>query len=182
MAETARLFVSVEVPVTDALLQAMKDLDSVRGVRASKPEQIHITLCFLGDTDVRRIPELVGNLKAELSDAHRFRMTIKGIGGFPNLKRPRVVWAGTEDGGSLSVLAEKVRRAADRTHLDYDGKRFSPHVTVARVQGPADVKEVADRYSDTVFAETEVDTVRLMRSVLLPSGARHTVVESIPLL
>ena len=90
--------------------------------------------------------------------------------------------AGTEDGGYLSVLAEKVRRAADRTHLDYDGKRFSPHVTVARVQGPADVKEVADRYSDTVFAETEVDTVRLMRSVLLPSGARHTVVESIPLL
>ena len=81
-----------------------------------------------------------------------------------------------------SLLAEKVRSAADRTHLTYDGKRFSPHVTLARIQGPADVSEVARRYADTVFSESVVDSVRLMRSVLSPSGAKHTVVERIPLL
>lgn len=182
MSEMARLFVSVEVPVTDPLKQAMADLDSIKGVRASKPEQIHITLCFLGDTDVRRIPELVKNLKGALADSHRFDLKVKGIGGFPNLKRPRVVWAGTDDGGNLAHLAEKVRSAVERTHLDFDGKRFSPHVTLGRIQGTADVGAVAERYTDTVFSESEVDSVRLMRSVLQPSGAKHTVVERIPLL
>ena len=182
MSEMARLFVSVEVPVTDRLRQAMADLDSVKGVRASKPEQIHITLCFLGDTDVRRIPELAENLKDALADVHRFCLKVKGIGGFPNLKRPRVVWAGTDDGGNLAHLADKVRSAVERTHLDFDGKRFSPHVTIARVQGNADIGGIGERYDDTVFSESEVDSVRLMRSVLSPSGAKHTVVERIPLL
>ncbi len=182
MAETARLFVSVDVAVTDAVMEAVSELRGIRNVRASPEGQIHITLSFLGDTDTSRIPGLVRELGSALSDIRPFGVSLKGIGAFPDLRKPRVIWIGIDEGKEeLAHLAEAVRAAIGKSRLRQDDKPFSPHVTVARVQGPADIGAVAGRHSDTVFSRYTVDSVKLMRSVLGPSGAKHTVAERFPL-
>lgn len=182
MAETARLFVSVDVSVTDEVREVMSVLRDVRNIRVPPESQMHITLSFLGDTDTARIPGLVKELKGALSDVRGFGMSLKGLGAFPDLKRPRVVWIGTDEGrDDLVRLAGAVRTAVKKCRLRQDDKPFSPHVTVARVQGPANIGSIAGRYADTVFSRFTVDSVKLMRSVLGPSGAKHTVVERFPL-
>lgn len=181
MGESRRLFVSVSVPVTDAMRDAISELAEVRNVRTERAEKIHITLCFLGDTDVRRIPELRDRLRDSLSGANRFRICLRGVGTFPDARRPRVVWIGIES-TELAGIAAKVRKAAVDCGLDFDSKPFSPHVTIGRVSGRADIGRFVTDHRDTVFAEFEADSVRLMASELLPTGAKHTVVERFPLL
>ncbi len=181
MSESRRLFVSVSVPVTDPIRDTLAELASVGNVRAEKADKIHITLCFLGDTDVRRIPELRDRLRETLSSEHRFTIRLKGIGAFPDVKRPRVVWIGIES-DALARIVDAVRGVVDSCRLDHDRKPFSPHVTVGRVNGRADVRGLAERHRDTVYAKFEADSVRLMASELLPTGAKHTVVERFPLL
>ncbi len=181
MSESRRLFVSVSVPVTDPIRDTLAELASVGNVRAEKADKIHITLCFLGDTDVRRIPELRDRLREALSSEHRFTIRLKGIGAFPDVKRPRVVWIGIES-DALARIVDAVRGVVDSCRLDHDRKPFSPHVTVGRVNGRADVRGLAERHRGTVYAEFEADSVRLMASELLPTGAKHTVVERFPLL
>ena len=181
MGESKRLFVSVSVPVTDAMRDAISELAKVRNVRTEKTEKIHITLCFLGDTDVRRIPELRDRLRDALSSEHDFQIRLEGIGAFPDMRRPRVVWIGIES-DALAAIAGKVRGAIADCGLDFDRKPFSAHVTIGRVSGHADVSNISDRYRNIVFAEFKADSVRLMASELLPTGAKHTVVERFPLL
>ena len=183
MGEPVRLFVSVDVSVSEAMRSVVAEIGSIRNVRASKEDQIHITLSFLGDTPPERIPGLVANLRESLSGISSFGLSLKGIGAFPNVRRPRVVWIGIDEGrDELALLADRVRGAVAKSRLRQDDKPFSPHVTVGRVQGPADVSEAERRYRGTVFSEFTVGSVRLMRSVLAPSGAKHTVVEDIALL
>ena len=183
MGESVRLFVSVEVSVSETMRSAISEIGSIRNVRPSREDQIHITLSFLGDTPSERIPGLVSNLRGTLSGTSSFGLSLKGVGAFPNVRRPRVVWIGIDDGrDELALLADRVREAVRKSRLRQDDKPFSPHVTVGRVQGPADVSETERKYRDTVFSEFTVGSVRLMRSVLGPSGAKHTVVEDIALL
>jgi 2'-5' RNA ligase len=183
MGEQLRLFVSVEVAVSDAMRSAMAEIGGTRNIRSSKEDQIHITLSFLGDTPSERVPGLVANLRESLSGTSSFGLSLKGVGAFPNVRRPRVVWIGIDGGrDELALLADRVRGAVAKSRLRQDDKPFSPHVTVGRVQGPADVSELERKYRDTVFSEFTVGSVRLMRSVLAPSGASHTVVEDIALL
>ncbi len=108
MSESRRLFVSVSVPVTDQIRDTLAELASVGNVRTEKADKIHITLCFLGDTDVRRIPELRDRLRETLSSEQRFPIRLKGIGAFPDVKRPRVVWIGIES-DALTGIADAVR-------------------------------------------------------------------------
>ena len=180
MGESRRLFVSVNVPVTDPMREAISELAGIRNVRTEKADKIHITLCFLGDTDVRRIPELRDRLRDSLSSEGRIRIRLRGVGAFPDIRRPRVVWIGIES-DTLAAISAKVRKAAEDCRLDFDSKPFSPHVTIGRVNGRADITEYAGVYRYTMFAEFEADSVRLMASELLPTGAKHTVVERFPL-
>lgn len=182
MQDPVRLFVSVDVKVTDAMRDVLSELRSVKGVRAAGEGQIHITLCFLGDTDPRRVPGLIDSMRRGLSDVHAFKLRIEGMGAFPNVRRPRVVWFGiTEGSDELAQLSAKVCGAVDSQKLHRDGKRFSPHVTAGRIQGQAEIKEIVDGNAETVFSEFTVDSVRLMKSVLGPNGAKHTVLERFPL-
>ncbi len=180
MQGSARMFVSVPVEVTDTMRDAVRELTQIKNVRASREDQIHITLCFMGDVDTSRVPALKEALRDALSDSERFDLCIRGMGAFPNIRRPRVIWMGIEN-EHLAHLADAVRSAVRKARVGFDGKPFSPHVTVCRVQGPADVSRIAGRYADTEFSKFTVGSVHLMKSVLGPDGAKHSVVDTIPL-
>lgn len=180
MVQTERLFVSVHVKPTDDMESFSSELEGIRGIRAVSKSQMHVTFAFLGDTDVRRIPELVSRIGKAVSGMEPFGVKVRGVGAFPKASDPRVIWLGLEDGGRMTEVAEAVRRVLDDMHLGHDDKRFIPHLTVARVNGSVDISGIAERWRDRLFSEFTIDSVDVMRSELHPDGARHRLIERIP--
>lgn len=149
-----------------------------RWVRA---EGIHLTLKFLGETPEERLPVINATLDKVCCAHAPFALRLSGLGCFPNMRRPRVVWAGVEEEtGRLERLQRAVERELAREGFPQEARRFTPHLTLARVHERAAREEiealggaVADYILDTAPAMT-VRTVHLIRSDLRPSGAVYT--------
>lgn len=181
MVGQTRTFISVELPQSDAVKDLADTLGDIPGVRITPFDQLHITLCFLGDVDDDRIPRICSELRRTFKDTEHFHLTVKGIGAFPNGRRARIIWAGIEDDGRLSSCASAIGHTLKRIGIRYDGKEFTPHITIARARDGVDVTKVIEGYSDTEFLSFECTSINVMKSVLRPSGAVHSVISEIPL-
>lgn len=181
MGELIRTFISIEIPVTESIKGLLTDLKSIDDVRPVPVSQLHITLKFMGDTYSDKIPKLSKKLKEAFADTPRFEVCMKGIGAFPKINNPRVVWIGFEKSDELTDAAEKVESSLRSLRLQFDEKKFSPHVTVGRVNGQADIRDLVSKYKDTEFCRFTCDEIRIMKSELSPKGAKHTVLETIRL-
>jgi RNA 2',3'-cyclic 3'-phosphodiesterase len=177
----SRTFISVPVPVTEELEELFSDLGSVRNLRASKIEQTHITLRFIGDVDDRGLAAVCGCVRKACEGIGPFGIEVAGAGAFPDANRPRIVWIGARSGGNLEALADRMSAELDDAGIGYDTKPFKPHITVGRISGSSDVKGFVESCSAKVFSSFECCSVKVMRSVLSQYGARHYVVESVPL-
>ncbi len=170
-----RTFVAIDLPegIKDDLSSVIADLgrknDRVRWV---KPAGMHLTLKFLGD-----IPEqTVGTLSAELDAVARefppLGLAVEGLGAFPNLRRPRVVWAGMSgDLELLRKLASRVDRACTSFGVKPEKRPFQAHITIGRLKVPT-VVDLNKELRKKDFSATEIV---LYQSELLPTGARYTV-------
>jgi len=142
------------------------------------PDNLHITLRFLGEVDDTRVAELGGVLDEAAAGLPRFGLGIRGLGAFPTLTRPRVIWAGVGEGaGALRTLAGRVESGLARVGVPAEDRPFSGHVTLGRIREPrhdpglaATLASGASRY----FGTLSVERVCLMRSDLSPRGARYT--------
>ncbi len=177
----ARMFVSVPVADTSWSTSVSDALRACKGVSASPPEQLHITLRFIGDIDESRIPALVSAVEAACAGTGPFEVSIKGIGCFPNEKRPSVVWVGAEPHDRLTALSDGISRQLKKAHFRFDEKPFKSHITVGRCNGPTDISEVLAQYRGAEFCTFGCDHVAVVRSFLGPSGARHKVAAEIKL-
>lgn len=126
-----RLFTALEIPAATrthlSLLRA-----PLGGAKWIEPEDVHITLRFVGDIDDRAADEFAG-LLAEIH-AEPFPVSIQGVGSFGG-REPRVLWAGVEAGEPLAALYRANERAARAVGLEADPRSFKPHVTLARMRG-----------------------------------------------
>ncbi len=174
-----RLFISIRVPRCEAMDALLKDVAGIKGIRPSPAGQTHITLLFLGETDERDVPRVVKAVRKASEGVGPFEITIKGVGAFPDVRRPRVVWTGAEPADVLTRLSKGI--ASNLSGIDYDSKPFKSHITVGRCQGPVDVSGLVERHSGEEMARFVCDGILVMKSVLGPSGAKHSVVERIPL-
>jgi 2'-5' RNA ligase len=171
-----RLFVAVPVP--GGLKSGVAALGSEiarGGVVPVRPENMHLTLRFLGEVDEGK--GAVEGIKAALGGVRfkKFPCTIRGVGAFPNENYVRVVWAGCESAGALESLAADVAGALAGFGGDERGERFSAHMTIARVKRKADLKEFFGMHREDVFGEFTVSEFRLMSSVLGPGGPQYAV-------
>lgn len=165
-----RLFVAVDVDEklrerTKPLLNALSRLN---GVKAVEPENLHITLLFLGEVEERRLPAIEDSLSSvEFSP---FTLTFEGVGAFPNEKNPRVVWVGVKDSGELKKLADSVYEKLKKLGFRRD-KEFAAHMTVARVKRKnPEVSDIISKFSSESFGEVEVSNFKLKQSILTPKG------------
>ena len=182
-----RIFVAIETSdeMKTALAAMQKEL---RGVKADvtwvKPESIHLTLSFLGEVEERRIREIV-NVCRETSALFRpFTLRLNGSGVFPNLRQPRILWAGLAGGiDILTALQQALESQLTAIRGKADEKAFHPHITIGRVKTNRNVRELvarADLY-DVPAISIDVHEVVVMQSELHPSGARYTVQARAPL-
>ena len=182
--EQLRLFVAVALPppAKEAVTRLIDGLRSARiaGVRVVAPEAVHITLKFLGNVEAPRLGELSHVLDQSVSGVEPFTVAISGIGGFPNLQAPRVLWAGITGGAEeLESLARAVDAACASIGFSPERRPFSPHVTIARLR---DNTSTEDRHRAGAALSTlprldeesfTVAAIHLIQSTLSQTGPTY---------
>ncbi len=179
-----RMFVAVVPP--DSVREDLEEfLDARPGLRWSHPGQWHVTLAFYESVPEHRIDELVERLETKAAKRHTFTTALAGAGTFPNPARASVLWLGLDgDTAELTHLAESARAAGGKVGAPPDGKRFTPHLTVARLRPPIEATRwlrVLDSYRGPTW---EVVDIELLASFLGegPGGRpRYEVVARLPL-
>ena len=176
-----RCFIAVEIPESiQALLKPVQThLQSQipKGTSWTKPGNFHITLKFLGDVHPETIHDVSEVLQC-VTDTHSpFSIAFGGIGAFPNLVRPRVIWMGIKQGASsMSHLAKAVNY--ELTHLGFSAdNRFHPHLTLARLRTATNLeplKNILRKYDTIVGGSMRVNEIKIMQSQLHPKGAIYT--------
>ena len=183
-----RLFVAINLPaeLRHGIWQAAAPL---RGpafpVRWVDPEDLHLTLKFLGEVGPERQAEIAGALESAASGARCFDLPIGGFGVFPSSERPRVVWVGCEGVPPLELLQHRLEQTMQRLGFEIEGRPFRPHLTLGRVRDGAHWDTLAPlgpTLADLSFADlARVGSVELMESRQGPQGVRYRAVHSVGL-
>jgi 2'-5' RNA ligase len=184
-AERWRVFLAIEVPdaVLVALTGPLEALQPLRdAIRINPTERMHLTLHFLGHLPRPVVEQLQPALAAVVVRHHRFGLTAQGVGAFPAIARPRVLWAGITGGDlpQLNALQTELGDALRTGGLRVEGARFHPHLTLGRVRRPlkpserAGLRDWSTRWGSATFGEVAADQVRLMRSQLGGGPPRYT--------
>ena len=182
-----RLFVSVDLDgLADEIAAVQERVRDASGVRLSDPEQTHVTLQFLGDTDESRVADLVAALESAVAEGgvSPFEATFGGLGVFPSLEYVRVIWVGVETGGSqLTALHDAVEARTTALGFEADEHDFTPHATIARMDhgGGKELVQRVVREADPHVGTLAVDEIRLTESILGPDGPAYETVAAVTL-
>jgi len=176
-----RMFLSIPVKDPSALQPVLTDLKLTDNVRPSPISQMHITVRFIGDIDDGKTKKVAKCVADAVRDIDPFTITIAGAGCFPSARRPSVVWIGAMPEDRLTTIADRISANLSSVGIDFDDKPFKSHITVGRCKGPAKVDGFLEKYSSKEFESFLCDEILVMRSELGPQGAKHTVLERIPL-
>lgn len=175
-----RLFVAIDLP--SAIRERLALLCcGLPGARWVEPEQMHLTLRFIGDVDgavMNRVREALAEVRADA-----FAMGLEGIGFFPPRGNPRVVWVGVRKCEPLLRLHHRVESVLVRSGLEPEERKYAPHITLARLKNTPVSRAGGYLAQHGMFA-TEDFPVReflLYSSVLNSRGARHYIEEGYPL-
>ncbi len=187
-----RAFVASELPpnLQDTIYTATADLrQSLRDgvVRWVPARNVHLTLKFLGDVSPSSLDLLKQMLVAEASQFTAFDIQVIGLGCYPNLRRPRVLWVGLEAPAELGSLQHAIEAAAARLGYESEERDFSPHLTIGRVRQNAssgDVHKIRTALEGCRIGRlgsARVDAIHLFKSELRPEGSIYTRLFSAPL-
>lgn len=169
-----RAFIAIRLPVAlGKLREAMQPLWPADGVRWVPPENLHLTLRFLGAAADAQIAALKQGLPVVAARHEGFVAAVGQSGCFPNRRRPKVLWAGVVDaGGRLGALQRDVEEAVCAAGWAAEEGAFRPHVTLGRVR--AGVRPPRRKGSgDLPPLPVPVEAVELIESILQPAGAVH---------
>ncbi len=185
-----RLFVALEVPpeVRRELDRRSRDLRAgLPKARWVRPEAMHLTLAFLGETDGERLPGLFEELAAAFRPGAAMELRVAGFGAFPPRGRVRVLWAGVETAGDLAGRQRRVVDAVGRAlgaPLEEAGRPYHPHLTLARCRPPwprPALRRLADALGSAAALPFAVADGALIESHLSPAGAHYEVLRRFPL-
>ena len=190
MPESLRLFVAIELPgeVRETLGRLQHELQrrGLEKLRWVRPESIHLTLKFLGETPAEKVPALQVALTDAVKGTDAHELALGKLGTFGG-SRPRVVWVDlTGELDAVRDLQERIEMALHPLGFEREARGWSPHVTLARVRQES-VREVAGVIGPAIAAVNApagaipVHEVSLMRSTLRPSGAVYELVAAFAL-
>jgi RNA 2',3'-cyclic 3'-phosphodiesterase len=179
--ENIRSFIAIEISA--AVRQELKELlaDFLKAgadVKWVRPEGIHLTLKFLGSVGGDLLEKIVLAVRPVIEDWKPFQLKAKGIGCFPGIRNPRVVWIGLgQEGEAVTRLQREIESKTFELGFAPEGRPFQPHLTLGRVRsskGKNPLIQMIERKSDLDLGSFLVDRVILFRSDLRPAGAVYT--------
>jgi 2'-5' RNA ligase len=190
--EQVRSFISIELPLELrqelTRLQAGLKAGSRVPVKWVEPENIHLTLKFLGNINASLTPRITAAMEEAAHGIHPFCLEVSGLGVFPNPRRVQVIWVGlTGELESLVQLQKRVESGLVSLGFAVEGRSFAPHLTLARVRDqatPAERQSLGQLIAGTIFKtdyRLNVESVQLMRSQLTREGPVYTRISSVAL-
>jgi 2'-5' RNA ligase len=147
-------------------------------VRWVGPEKIHLTLKFFGNIEESRIESIIKSIQGPIQITSPFPIRVKGVGAFPNLKNPRVIWMGLVDGReALISLQKQIETQLEKIGFQPEDRSFHPHLTLGRMKSSRGKEELVERmeeHKDEEFGDLQVERVVLFKSDLRPTGPIYT--------
>ncbi len=181
-AKGVRAFVAVRMndQVEDSIARTVDELKHPDdGVRWVPRANLHITLKFLGPAvDSHRLQQLTAGLRQLATKTAPFEVAATGVGGFPNLEHPRVIWVGLHsvESGALAALASRLETVAAEYGFEREKRRWSGHLTIGRVRGDSiedKTREALEAVRQRTFGVSKIESMTLYRSNLGPNGAHY---------
>lgn len=183
-----RLFVALEIPasVRESLATLIEQLREIasrvsdRRPRWVRAENLHVTLKFIGEV----APEKLDGIRSALSPLRSdlpVGMTFRGLGFFPDEKRPKVFWAGIAASRNLAALAADIDGALSARGIPRETREFAPHLTLARFEPPGlheSLREAIQAAQSSEFGAFQTREFHLIESKTKPTGAEYTVLQS----
>ena len=169
-----RLFIAVDLPETIRKNLAGMSF-GIPGAKWVSPEQLHLTVRFIGDVDGALFRD-IKNILDEVS-LTPFSLQLRGVGYFPPRGAPRVLWIGLKKSEPLQLLRKKIDSRLLQVRVEPEGRKFSPHITLARLKN-SPVQKIANFLSGNGLFSQEpflVEDFKLYSSILSSKGAYHRV-------
>jgi 2'-5' RNA ligase len=187
MSESIRSFLAFDIE-SDTVLNRLASgqrllLQTGADVKLVEPQNIHVTVRFLGDVTPAMAEKVFDEMKK--IQFTPFNVQIKGIGVFPDLRYPRVVWAGiTEGADQLKSVFSQLEPRLRRLGFTPDSKGFSPHLTIARVRSGRNKAQLAEFITENAnyeFGAINAKCLRLKKSTLTPKGPIYSTLKEVKL-
>jgi len=171
---TFRGFIAIDVPFTSQLKDLFDALQMTSAqIKLVEPENIHITIKFLGDTPEDHLDTIGKIMEESIQTTHPFTMTLKGTGVFPNENYIKVLWVGIAHAEPLIPIVEVLNERLGTIGFKRDTKPFSAHLTIGRMRsskGKEEILDILHNFSSTHFAQIPVESIKLKQSILTPNG------------
>lgn len=182
-----RTFIAIELSkeIQDSLSFLQDKLKDARAdVKWVSPENIHLTLKFLGEIDDKKLDKIIQIAEDITKDKKTFYLRLSSIGAFPNINFPRVIWVGVDKGDAetkeiVEVLEEKIAKIG----IPPESRAFSSHITIGRVRSSLNRKELIKSldYLQSNFGqenlELRVTKITVFKSTLTPKGPIYEVLK-----
>lgn len=168
-----RLFVAIDFP--DEIKRELKEIAfALPGARWTKPENLHLTLFFIGEVNEEKFKAIA----SALDGIHppEFFLSLRGLGYFSRGKQPKILWVGVNDASSLLLLHKKIQGTLHEIGIRPERNKFSPHITLARLNNTPEAR-LGNYLSDFGLFSTSsfgVNALTLFSSKLTPKGAVYT--------
>jgi len=183
-----RTFIAVNV--SDATRRMIDTLQMIFGhsrklIRFAPPENVHVTLKFLGDVDPAIMPELISKIETSIRSFQKFDYICTGTGVFPNDHRPRVLWLGITQGSEiLSNLSKTLDESLKTMPIKLEEREFKAHITLGRIKETRRPLAELNQFLKFPFEpiHNPVEEVILFQSTLTPNGAIYTPLHNFPLI
>ncbi len=172
-----RLFISIEIPdkikktidkMTDKLKMKLTPIKWVEN------KNLHLTLKFIGWTDDDKVGKLTGIVEKTVKGYGSFNVTLAGMGVFPTVKSPRVIWIGMLEGAEkVKALGERIEDAVSKEGFREEEREYTPHLTIGRIKEKIDVEPLCgfmEKNKDSSFGGFSVDHISVMKSTLRRTG------------
>jgi RNA 2',3'-cyclic 3'-phosphodiesterase len=185
-----RLFVALEIPseLKKQLASLIKELREAagesrgNGPRWVRPENLHLTLKFIGEAASDKVSPIC-NMLTRIPSSEHISLEFRGLGFFPNEKKARVLWVGISNSSQVQTLAANVEFVLEQIGIPREQRRFQPHLTLARFEPPGvttNLRVAIARNANRTFVSLHAHEFHLIESKLKPAGAEYTTVRSFP--
>lgn len=183
---TFRAFIAAEVSAGPPLNALAADLrDATPSLKVVRPDQLHLTIKFLGDSQEALVPKIIAAIQEATQGVRPFEVRLQGTGAFPSVARMSVIWVGVEGAEPLARIAEALETSLESLGFPQERRPWKAHLTLARVKDRRELdqaRRILEAHTDDVFGRSMVDAIVLKKSVLTPEGARYSVVDAVRLI
>lgn len=173
-----RGFIAIDIESFPKLVQLENEIkNSGANIKLVEPENVHITLKFLGETDEALVDRILDIMKSAVEEMKPFDIKFKGSGVFPNQNYIKVMWIGIENIEQISKIAKKIDEQTSKLGFEKEKRGFSAHLTIARVKSAINkdkLLQIIEKYKDVEFGIFNVNQITLKKSELTPKGPIYT--------